>query len=54
MTAKEFVKAAKEEKKNTMSLYFSDDSETKVGQRLRDLINMGVPKEVLFQLWIIY
>lgn len=50
MTAKEFVKAAKEEKKNTMSLYFSDDSETKVGQRIRDLINMGVPKEALFQL----
>lgn len=30
--------------------YFSDDSESKVGQRIRDIINMGVPKESLFQL----
>ena len=50
MTAKEFVKAAKEEKQNTMSVYFSAGSKTKAGQMIQDLINMGVPKESLFQL----
>ncbi|MDD7388561.1 MAG: hypothetical protein PUG60_02670 [Lachnospiraceae bacterium] len=49
MTAEEFVKAAKEEMQTTMSIYFSDDSETKVGQMIQKLINMGVPKEFLFQ-----
>ncbi len=49
MTAEEFVKAAKEEKKTTMSIYFSDDSETEVGQMIQKLINMGVPKDFLFQ-----
>ncbi len=50
MTAKEFVQAAKEEKQNTMSIYFSAGSETKAGQMIQELINMGVPKESLFQL----
>lgn len=50
MTAKEFVKAAKEEKQNTMSVYSSAGSKTKAGQMIQDLINMGVPKESLFQL----
>lgn len=50
MTAKEFVQAAKEEKQNTMSIYFSAGSKTKVGQMIQELINMGVPKESLFQL----
>lgn len=49
MTAEEFVKAAKEEKQIIMSMYFSDDSETEVGQMVQKLINMGVPKEFLFQ-----
>lgn len=31
MTAKEFVKAVKEEKKNAMSVYFSNVSENKSG-----------------------
>lgn len=50
MTAKEFVQATKEEKQNTMSIYFSAGSKTKVGQMIQELINMGVPKESLFQL----
>lgn len=49
MTAEEFVKAAKEEKQTTMSIYFSDDSETKVGQMIQKLINMGISKEFLFR-----
>lgn len=49
MTAKEFVKAVKEEKQNVMSVYFSNVSETKVGQMIQELINMGVPNEFLFQ-----
>lgn len=49
MTAKEFVKAVKEEKQNVMSVYFSNVSETKVGQMIQELINMGVPNECLFQ-----
>lgn len=49
MTAKEFVKAVKEEKQNAMSVYFSNVSETKVGQMVQKLINMGVPNEFLFQ-----
>ena len=49
MTAKEFVKAVKEEKQNAMSVYFSNISETKVGQMVQKLINMGVPNEFLFQ-----
>lgn len=49
MTAEEFVKAAKEEKQIIMSMYFSDDSETEVGQMVQKLINMGVSKEFLFQ-----
>ena len=49
MTAEEFVKAAKEEKEAIMSIYFSDDSETKVGQMIQKLIKIGVSKEFLFQ-----
>lgn len=49
MTAKEFVKAIKKEKQNTMSVYFSNISETKVGQMIKELTNMGVPNEFLFQ-----
>lgn len=49
MTAKEFVKSVKEEKQNVMSVYFSNVSETKVGQMVQELINMGVPNEFLFQ-----
>ena len=49
MTAKEFVKAVKEEKQNAMSVYFFNVSETKVGQMVQKLINMGVPNQFLFQ-----
>lgn len=50
MTAEEFVKAAKKEKQNTMSIYFADNPETKVGQIIHELTNSGVSKESLFQL----
>ncbi len=50
MTAAEFVKAVKEEKEETMSIYFSDNIETKVGQMIKMLIDSGVSKESLFQL----
>lgn len=47
MTAEEFVRAVKEEKNDTVEMYFSDDAETQVGQMIRDLIKDGAPKEKL-------
>lgn len=50
MTAKEFVKAATEEKENIMSLYFSDNAETEVGKMIKELVKRGASKETLYQL----
>ena len=50
MTAEEFVRAVKEEKDNTVAMYFSDTSETQVGQMIRELEKNGAPKEKIHAL----
>lgn len=50
MTAEAFVKAVKEDKENTLAMYFSDDVETKVGNLIKDIIKCGASKEKVYEL----
>lgn len=50
MTAEEFVKAVKADKEETLSIYFSDDEETMVGNLVNDIIRCGIPKEKIYEL----